>query len=39
MLNTEKTLATLGRVILVWLLKGLCIGLGAYIAWRLCHAY
>ncbi len=38
MTKTEKTLLTCGRTILVWLIKGMCIGAGMWLAWRLCHA-
>lgn len=36
--HLEKNLMILGRAILVWLIKGACIGAGAWLFWRVCHA-
>jgi len=34
----NATLDTLAATILIWVLKGFCLGVGAYVAWRVCHA-
>ena len=38
MSKTEMNLMALGQTVLVWLVKGMCIGAGAWFAWRCCHA-
>lgn len=29
----------LACTVMLWLLKGMCIGFGAFVAWRVCHAF
>ena len=34
----KETLNRLGLTVGMWLLKGLCIGFGMFVAWRVCRA-
>ena len=34
----KETLSRMGITVSLWLLKGLCIGFGIFVAWRACRA-
>jgi len=38
MTGKGEMLNRLALTVGMWLLKGMCIGFGAFVAWRICHA-